>query len=172
MASDDMFVNSDETLVPENESNDNMDDAVPSIDELDNQEDQSNDKDQSSQIDSIEEEVEEDDLNVIEEEDAVGVLSDKTNTDTTPSEDKADKLFRFPQGTVKRIMKLDPDVHMVNADAIFLVSKATEQFIESLAQEAQHFTSNNKKKTISKADVHTAIESTDCLAFLDGAMED
>ena len=76
---------------------------------------------------------------------------------------------------------------MVNGEAIFLISKATEQFIQCLTLEASHFTSKNKKKTLAKViitctlpvapapaqgDVTTAIESTDCLAFLDGAMED
>jgi histone H3/H4 len=59
---------------------------------------------------------------------------------------------------------------MVNAEAIFLVSKATEQFISCLALEASHFTAG--RKTLQKGDITTAIEATDCLAFLDGAMED
>jgi len=63
-------------------------------------------------------------------------------------------------------------VNLVTAEAIFLVSKATEQFIESLALEAGHFTTSNRKKTVARGDVTSAIESTDCLAFLDGAMED
>ena len=29
-----------------------------------------------------------------------------------------------------------------------------------------------RKKTVARGDVTSAIESTDCLAFLDGAMED
>ena len=35
------------------------------------------------------------------------------------------KLFRFPLGTIKKIVKLDEDVHMVNAEAIFLISKVS-----------------------------------------------
>ena len=54
-----------------------------------------------------------------EEEDIVGlegndqdnidsdVLKDSTNT---VGEEVAEKLFRFPQGTIKRVMKLDPEV--------------------------------------------------------------
>ena len=54
-----------------------------------------------------------------EEEDIVGlegnvqdnidsdVLKDSTNTG---EEEVAEKLFRFPQGTIKRVMKLDPEV--------------------------------------------------------------
>merc|ERR1719447_2103992 len=83
-----------------------------------------------------------------EEEDIVGlegnvqdnidsdVLKDSTNTG---GEEVAEKLFRFPQGTIKRVMKLDPEVNLVNAEAIFLVNKATEQFVECLALEASNF---------------------------------
>ena len=88
----------------------------------------------------------------------------------TPS--KGQKLFRFPQGRIKQIMKLDPDVNMVNGEAIYLVNKAVEEFIQCLAVESYHHTASSKKKTISKEHVLTAIESNDELAFLDGAMED
>lgn len=85
---------------------------------------------------------------------------------------KAEKMFRFPLGTIKRIMKLDDDVQMLNQEAILCVTKATEFFIESLAKESFGYTSKNKKKTIMKNDVNTAIETAECLAFLDGAMEE
>ena len=85
---------------------------------------------------------------------------------------KAEKMFRFPLGTIKRLVKLDDDVNMVNQEAIFCVSKATEYFIESLAKESFGYTTKNKKKTILKNDVSTAIETVEALAFLDGAMEE
>ena len=104
------------------------------------------------------------------------VLSDKTNTSPaskeTPSKDTDPKLFRFPHGRIKQIMKLDPDVAMINAEAIFVVNKAVEEFIQCLAIESYHHTTASKKKTIMKDHVNTAIETTDELAFLDGAMED
>ena len=106
------------------------------------------------------------------------VLHDRSNTEEadsntdTPSKEEATKLFRFPQGRIKSIMKLDPDVGMVNGEAIFLVNKAVEEFIQCLAVEACHYTQSSKKKTIMKEHVMTAIESIDELAFLDGAMDD
>ena len=90
--------------------------------------------------------------------------------DRTPT--KGAKLFRFPQGRIKQIMKVDPEVNMVNGEAIFLVNKAVEEFIQCLAVESYHHTASSKKKTIMKDHVLTAIESNDELAFLDGAMED
>ena len=117
------------------------------------------------------------------EENSSNILTDKSNVpddtengeedaDGTPSKESSTKLFRFPQGRIKSIMKLDPDVGMVNGDALFLVNKAVEEFIQCLAVESYHHTASSKKKTIMKEHVMTAIESIDELAFLDGAMED
>ena len=106
-------------------------------------------------------------------------LSDSERPDTGEADEaeersptKEAKLFRFPQGRIKQIMKLDPEVNMVNGEAIFLVNKAVEEFIQCLAVESYHNTASSKKKTIMKDHVLTAIESNDELAFLDGAMED
>ena len=52
-----------------------------------------------------------------------------------------------------------------------MVAKALELFVESLAVESFSFTSQSKKKTISKDDVFKAIDSVDSLAFLDGALD-
>lgn len=117
------------------------------------------------------------------EENSSNILTDKSNVpddtengeedaDGTPSKESSTKLFRFPQGRIKSIMKIDPDVGMVNGDALFLVNKAVEEFIQCLAVESYHHTASSKKKTIMKEHVMTAIESIDELAFLDGAMED
>merc|ERR1719323_1458866 len=95
------------------------------------------------------------------------VLKNSTNTG---QEEVSEKLFRFPQGTIKRVMKLDPEVNLVNAEAIFLVNKATEQFVECLALEASNFMGG--RKTLVGRDIFSAIESQDCLAFLEGAMDD
>jgi len=83
-----------------------------------------------------------------------------------------EKLFRFPLGTIKRIVKMDPDVTMTSSDGVFVISKAVELFVESLAIESYTYTANSKKKTISRQDVEKAIDAVDALAFLDGAMDD
>ena len=97
---------------------------------------------------------------------------DEEGEDKTPTKGGSTKLFRFPQGRIKQIMKMDSDVNMVNGEAIFLVNKAVEEFIQCLAVESYHHTASSKKKTIMKEHVLTAIESNDELAFLDGAMDD
>ena len=163
MSSEDMFTNSEEV--------DNPDDMEVDTNEANTAESEG---EKSDVIESEPSKGEsETDLN--------NVLSDRTNVDNdetnednegSPAKEGQEKLFRFPQGRIKNIMKLDPDVGMVNGEAIFLVNKAVEEFIQCLAVESYHYTTSSKKKTIMKEHVMTAIESVDELAFLDGAMDD
>ena len=170
MSSEDLFANSEDVDNP----------AAMETDEK-------TDDDSEIMKDKVgEEEVEEADAvesgdNDDNENEATGVLQDRSNIEDneeaegntgSPGKEEATKLFRFPQGRIKSIMKLDPDVGMVNGEAIFLVNKAVEEFIRCLAAESYHYTTSSKKKTIMKEHVMTAIESIDELAFLDGAMDD
>lgn len=68
-------------------------------------------------------------------------------------------------------MKNDPDVSLVPNESAFLVAKATELFIESLARESFVHTARAKKKTVQKRDVDLAIGTVDALTFLEGAMD-
>uniref|UniRef100_A0A336ML61 CSON002750 protein n=1 Tax=Culicoides sonorensis TaxID=179676 RepID=A0A336ML61_CULSO len=79
------------------------------------------------------------------------------------------KLINLPMGRIKNIMKLDPDVNLMSSEAIFVVTKATELFIESLAKECLAH-KDPKKKTIQKRDVEQVFSSADALKFLEGAM--
>jgi len=76
-----------------------------------------------------------------------------------------EKMHKFPLGTIKKIMKMDPDVNMASKDAIYLVTKSLEMFVESLAIEAYSNTVNAKKKTISRQDVEKAIDAEDKLGW-------
>lgn len=67
-------------------------------------------------------------------------------------------------------MKVDPDVTLIQNECAFLVAKATELFIESLARESFVHTAQAKKKTVQKRDVDLAIANVDALTFLEGAM--
>jgi len=128
-------------------------------------------------VEEHDEESQEDDEGVEEGEEGTlqktgdNVLKDATNTEPEEgSNTAAEKLFWFPQGTIKRVMKLDPEVNLVNSEAVFLVNKAVEQFVQCLALEASNFMGG--RKTLVGRDISSAIESQDCLAFLEGAMED
>lgn len=76
----------------------------------------------------------------------------------------------MPLSRVKAIMKLDPELHIASAEAVYAVTKATEMFIGSLAKESFVHTIQAKKKTIRKTDFDLAIDSVDALMFLEGAI--
>jgi DNA polymerase epsilon subunit 4 len=86
-------------------------------------------------------------------------------------EEKSEKVLRLPFSRVKHIMKIDPDVHLASQEAVFLITKSTELFIESLAKEAYRYTAQGKRRTLQKKDIDSAIESADCLAFLEGVLD-
>lgn len=76
----------------------------------------------------------------------------------------------MPLARIKHLMKCDPDVALIQNECAFLVAKATELFIESLARESFVHTAQAKKKTVQKRDVDLAIANVDALVFLEGAM--
>lgn len=80
------------------------------------------------------------------------------------------KLIHLPLGRIKNIMKLDPDANMMSKEAIFMVAKATELFIECLSKECM-VQKDPKKKTIQKRDVDQVFASADSLMFLEGAID-
>ena len=162
MSSEDMFASSEEIDADSKRE----DGETMSMDTEDNTEG-SNVKDRIPSTDSN---TDADDLS--EGENLSKTAESEEGEDRTPTKGGTTKLFRFPQGRIKQIMKMDSDLNMVNAEAIFLVNKAVEEFIQCLAVESYHHTAHSKKKTIMKEHVLTAIESNDELAFLDGAMDD
>ncbi|XP_014281795.1 DNA polymerase epsilon subunit 4 [Halyomorpha halys] len=97
------------------------------------------------------------------------LLPDKTSS--KKEETTRYRPLHLPLARVKQIIKMDPDVHMAGSDAVFLIAKATELFIELLSKDAYAFTSSAKKKTIQKKDVDSAITNADALVFLDGALD-
>lgn len=86
-------------------------------------------------------------------------------------DDRPDKSTRLPLTRIKTIMKLDPDITLASQEAVFLIAKATELFIECLSKESYSFTSQNKKKTIQRKDIDASIESVDALVFLEGSLD-
>ena len=99
-------------------------------------------------------------------------IVDAKSENSSAKAEAEEKLFQFPLGTVKRIIKMDPDVNIISKDSIFLITKALEMFVQSLSIEAYSYTAGAKKKTMSKQDVEKAIDAVDALAFLDGALDD
>ena len=99
-------------------------------------------------------------------------IVEEAATSEKASAEFQEKAHQFPLGRVKNIMKMDSDVNLASKDAVFLITKSLEMFVENLAIEAYTYTSQTKKKTLSRQDVEKAIDAVDALAFLDGALQD
>ncbi|KAG0370843.1 histone-fold-containing protein [Gamsiella multidivaricata] len=72
----------------------------------------------------------------------------------------------LPVARVKRIIKEDKDVQMVSNDAVFVISLATEMFLESFTSKAFNLAKMEKRKTVSYKDLATAVTQHDSLEFL------
>ncbi|XP_076762894.1 DNA polymerase epsilon subunit 4 [Xylocopa sonorina] len=86
-------------------------------------------------------------------------------------EEQKEKLVRLPLGRIKTIIKMDPEVNIINQEAVFLIAKSTELFIDSLSKESYKYTAQMNKKTIQKRDVTSAINNVDALVFLEGMLD-
>lgn len=54
----------------------------------------------------------------------------------------------FPLARIKKIMKADKEVNLVSAEAVNLVSLATELFVDILVKRASEISQNEKRRTI------------------------
>ncbi|XP_076299029.1 DNA polymerase epsilon subunit 4 [Lasioglossum baleicum] len=95
---------------------------------------------------------------------------EEVENNTRADEEQKEKLVKLPLGRIKTIIKMDPEVHMINQEAVFLIAKSTELFIDSLAKESYKYTAQMKKKTIQKRDIDSAINNVDALVFLEGML--
>ncbi|CAG9784857.1 unnamed protein product [Diatraea saccharalis] len=89
----------------------------------------------------------------------------------TSNKSEVIRSTRLPMARIKNIMKMDPDVNVISGDAVFLVTKAAEMFLETLVKETYSYTMTNKRKTINKKDLDLIINKVDCLCFLEGGLD-
>lgn len=87
-----------------------------------------------------------------------------------PKTDIVLKDINLPLSKVKNIMKLDSEMNIVSHEAVVLVAKATEMFIQALTKESCKV-KNPKKKTIQKHDFDQALTLVSALEFLEGALD-
>ena len=64
------------------------------------------------------------------------ISPNKSLNDSKAGVGGANKLLQLPVARVKTIMKSSPDLGNVSSEAYFLITKATECFVQYLAQEA------------------------------------
>ncbi|GAW01729.1 histone-fold-containing protein [Lentinula edodes] len=72
----------------------------------------------------------------------------------------------LPLARIKKVMKSDPDVKMIAADAPILFCKACEIFIEEITARAFIIADSNKRRTLSRSDIAAALSKSDQFDFL------
>ncbi|EMD31821.1 hypothetical protein CERSUDRAFT_162635 [Gelatoporia subvermispora B] len=72
----------------------------------------------------------------------------------------------LPLARIKKVMKNDPEVKMIAADAPVLFCKACEIFIAEITARAFIIADSNKRRTLSRADLAKALTKSDHFDFL------
>ncbi|KAL0948847.1 hypothetical protein HGRIS_008968 [Hohenbuehelia grisea] len=72
----------------------------------------------------------------------------------------------LPLARIKKVMKSDPDVKMIAADAPILFCKACEIFISEITARAFIIADSNKRRTLSRSDIAKALSKSDQFDFL------
>ncbi|EIM22057.1 histone-fold-containing protein [Wallemia mellicola CBS 633.66] len=76
------------------------------------------------------------------------------------------KKHELPLARIKKVMKSDPGVKMISAEAPILFSRACEIFISELTCRSWLVAESNKRRTLQKSDVSGAVELSDQFDFL------
>lgn len=115
--------------------------------------------DNDEEENNIEEEPENDEEVDIAEADLNGEEELDAQDEDEPQSKKTrvEKITELPLSKIKFIVKTDPDVHSVSSEALFLITKTTEKFIQSLSREAWSFAQQQKRKTLKKTDIDQAL---------------
>ncbi|CAM8883705.1 unnamed protein product [Rhodiola kirilowii] len=64
----------------------------------------------------------------------------------------------FPNGRVKKIMKIDKDINKVNAEALHLISCSTELFLQFLAERSAEVAIEKKRKIVKLDHLRAAVK--------------
>jgi len=72
----------------------------------------------------------------------------------------------FPLSRVQKILKADTQLPMVSKEAVFLISAATEKFIERLTQAGQRAAERQSRATIQERDICAVVRGVDEFTFL------
>ncbi|RWR81982.1 nuclear transcription factor Y subunit C-6 [Cinnamomum micranthum f. kanehirae] len=82
------------------------------------------------------------------------------------------KHHELPFARIKRIMKSNPEVKMVSADAPVLLSKASELFIMELTQISWLHAEEEQRRTVRRSDLGDAIRHKETFHFLEEMKEE
>nr|XP_008978690.3 DNA polymerase epsilon subunit 4 isoform X2 [Callithrix jacchus] len=67
------------------------------------------------------------------------------------------RLSRLPLARVKALVKADPDVTLAGQEAIFILARAAELFVETIAKDAYCCAQQGKRKTLQRRDLDCAV---------------
>lgn len=145
------------------------DESVMEIDER--TENTGNDEGEEDEI-TVKSEIVDDDGSVASKSKDASVASTLSKTKTTPvkggsSIKKGVRDLTIPFRTVKKAMKLDPDIPIVQNEAAIMATIATEAFLRSLAKKSYLNAKSRSRNTIRYEDVAEARSQHPNLSFLE-----
>lgn len=82
------------------------------------------------------------------------------------TEDHDYKIHQLPLARIKKVMKADPEVKMISAEAPILFAKGCDIFITELTMRAWIHAEENKRRTLQRSDIATALSKSDMFDFL------
>lgn len=82
------------------------------------------------------------------------------------TEDHDYKMHQLPLARIKKVMKADPEVKMISAEAPILFAKGCDMFITELTMRAWIHAEENKRRTLQRSDIASALAKSDMFDFL------
>jgi nuclear transcription factor Y gamma len=76
------------------------------------------------------------------------------------------KNHQLPLARIKKVMKADPEVKMISAEAPILFAKGCDIFITELTMRAWIHAEENKRRTLQRSDIASALTKSDMFDFL------
>lgn len=76
------------------------------------------------------------------------------------------KEHQLPLARIKKVMKADPEVKMISAEAPILFAKGCDIFITELTMRAWIHAEENKRRTLQRSDIASALTKSDMFDFL------
>jgi nuclear transcription factor Y, gamma len=76
------------------------------------------------------------------------------------------KIHQLPLARIKKVMKADPEVKMISAEAPILFAKGCDIFITELTMRAWIHAEENKRRTLQRSDIASALGKSDMFDFL------
>ena len=75
-------------------------------------------------------------------------------------------MHQLPLARIKKVMKADPEVKMISAEAPILFAKGCDIFITELTMRAWIHAEENKRRTLQRSDIASALAKSDMFDFL------